>query len=52
MKCTEDSREDCDNIDLKRCEACVAPMLCLCQRPEVREMIKNKWLPIKEEDRS
>ena len=43
MKCTQSPEHDCDNVDMKKCEACIGNMLCLCTRPEVRAMVAALW---------
>ena len=43
MKCTQDKNHICDNIDMRKCKDCVAPMLCLCTRPEVQAMVEKLW---------
>lgn len=52
MKCTECPDEECNNEDMKKCSTCGGgcQMLCLCQRPEVRTMVKKLWEDAKKED--
>ena len=42
MKCTECDKE-CNNEDMSKCDQCVAPMLCLCQRPEIKKWVDKLW---------
>lgn len=34
---------ECENEDLKSCATCIAPMWCMCERPEVVEMVRSLW---------
>ena len=43
MKCTQDENHICDNENMEKCKICVAPMLCLCTRPEVQKMVEKLW---------
>ena len=43
MKCTQDEKHICDNMDMKKCGKCTCSMLCLCTRPEVQEMVRDLW---------
>jgi len=48
--CTQDGNCVCDNADLKKCKKCEGNMLCLCTRPEVREMVKKLWVEAEAEE--
>jgi len=43
MQCTQDETITCDNIDCKKCENCIAPLLCQCFRPEIVAMVDKLW---------
>ena len=42
MKCTCDRKEDCNNQDMKRCDNCIAPLWCMCRRPEVIKRLSRQ----------
>lgn len=36
-------KNPCDNMDMKKCKNCIAPMWCLCPRSKVQEMVFDLW---------
>ena len=32
MKCTVETDKECNNVDLSKCENCIAPSWCFCTR--------------------
>jgi len=52
MKCNQCPTKECHNEDMKKCKNCVAPMLCLCERPEVRKIVKKLWKEAELEEKS
>lgn len=41
--CMTEAETPCHNEDMEKCKTCVAPMWCLCNRPEIQEMVKKLW---------
>lgn len=48
MKCNQDTNENCNNLDMKKCDVCQYPRLCLCARIHVQTKLRKRIL---EEDK-
>ena len=42
-QCTVDRDCNCNNLDLKKCDICDAPMFCACKRAEVASKRNALW---------
>jgi hypothetical protein len=50
MKCVNDNTSHCDNVDLSKCQKCLAPMLCMCKREECIKRCNEVWKREKAKD--